>query len=160
MNTDKSMNTDESNKVSSNTGDHSSSSSSTGAGSSSTGAGSSSSSSSTGASAGTLVALEVSYALIGALREIVPVIRKKDRDLADQIQRAASSVALNIAEGQRSMKGNRLKHYSIAHGSANEVKAGLCVARAWGWVDERAIDSSALAILDRLLGLLWGLTHR
>ena len=101
---------------------------------------------------GTFVALEVSYQLIGALREIMPAIRKNDRDLADQILRAASSVSLNIAEGQRSMKGNRLKHYSIAHGSANEVKAGLCVARAWGWIDEGERTRAALSVLDRLLG--------
>jgi len=106
------------------------------------------------------VALEVSYELIAALREIIPAIRTSDRDLADQIQRAASSVALNIAEGQRSMKGNRLKHYAIAHGSANEVKAGLCVAKAWGWIDANEQTQRAFAVLDRLLGLLWGLTRR
>jgi four helix bundle protein len=106
---------------------------------------------------GTFVALEVSYQLIAALRGLMPMIRKSDRDLADQIQRAATSVCLNIAEGQKSMKGNRLKHYSIAHGSANEVKAGLFVAKAWGWIDG---SERALAVLDRLLGLLWGLTRR
>lgn len=109
--------------------------------------------------AGTFVALEVSFGLIAALRGIMPTIRKHDRDLADQIQRAASSVALNIAEGQRSMKGNRLKHYSIANGSANEVKAGLFVAKGWGWIDDSVETGEALAVLDRLLGLLWGLTR-
>ncbi len=113
-----------------------------------------------GLSAGTFVALEVSFELIAALREIVPTIAKNDRGLADQLQRAASSVSLNIAEGQRSMKGNRLKHYGIAHGSANEVKAGLCVARAWGWIDQSERTGVAFVVLDRLLGLLWGLTHR
>ena len=91
-----------------------------------------------------------------ALREIVPTIAKSDRDLADQIQRAATSVSLNLAEGQCSMKGNRQKHYSLAHGSANEVKSALFVARAWGWIDE---TDEALAVLDRLLALLWKLTH-
>lgn len=58
------------------------------------------------------------------------------------------------------MKGNQLKHYAIAHGSANEVKAGLCVARAWGWLEQRERTMVAFAVLDRLLGLLWGLTRR
>ncbi len=63
---------------------------------------------------------------------------------------------MNLAEGQRSTKGNRHKHYAIAHGSANEVKAALFVAKAWGWIEHGA---NALAILDRLLALLWKLTH-
>ena len=102
------------------------------------------------------IALNVAYQLIRALARIVPLIARTDRDLADQIQRAATSVALNLAEGQRSMKGNRHKHYAIAHGSANEVKAGLFVAQAWGWIEPSA---EALALLDRLLALLWKLTH-
>jgi four helix bundle protein len=102
------------------------------------------------------VALDVSYRLIEALSTIVPVIERKDRDLGDQIRRAATSVSLNLAEGSCSLKGNRQKHFSIAHGSANEVKAGLCVAKAWGWIDECA---HALSVLDRLLALLWRLTH-
>jgi four helix bundle protein len=102
------------------------------------------------------VALDVSYRLIEALSTSVPAIERRDRDLADQIRRAATSVSLNLAEGSCSMKGNRHKHFSIAHGSANEVKAGLCVARAWGWIDG---SDRALAVLDRLLGLLWGLTR-
>lgn len=104
----------------------------------------------------TFIALDVSYRLIEALTEIVPVIQRSDRDLADQIRRAATSVSLNLAEGQRSMKGNRQKHYAIAHGSANEVKAGLFVAKAWGWIED---SDRALAIMDRLLALLWKLTH-
>lgn len=109
---------------------------------------------------GGFAALEVSYELIAALRDVLPAIKKSDADLGDQIQRAASSVALNIAEGQASMKGNRLRHYSIAHGSANEVKAGLYVAKAWGWIDESERTRNTLAVLDRLLGLLWGLTRK
>lgn len=103
-----------------------------------------------------LIAYEVSRELIGCLRPIVPVIAKYDSDLADQLRRAASSVVLSLGEGQRSAKGNKHKHYAIAHGSANEVKAALHTAQGWGWIDE-ADDS--MKVLDRLLGLLWGLTH-
>ena len=86
----------------------------------------------------------------------MPVIEQRNRSLADQIFRAASSVPSNLAEGQRSQKGNRQKHYALAHGSANEVKAALHTARAWGWIDG---SERALAIIDRLLALLWRLTH-
>ncbi len=102
------------------------------------------------------IAYEVSVQLIDSLRPLMPVIEKSDRDLADQIRRAASSVVLNLAEGQRSAKGNKQRHYAIAHGSANEVKAALAVARAWGWLDEAKAPAE---ILDRLLALLWRLTH-
>ena len=37
-----------------------------------------------------------------------------------------------------------------------EVKGGLTVAEAWGWVDDTAVPR---AILDRLLALLWRLTR-
>jgi four helix bundle protein len=102
------------------------------------------------------IALNVSYQLIETLAPVVVVIQRNDRDLADQIRRAATSISLNLAEGQRSIKGNRHKHYAIAHGSANEVKAALFVAKAWGWIDA---SDRALAIMDRLLALLWKLTH-
>jgi len=102
------------------------------------------------------VALEVSLQLIEVLAPIVPLIERQDRSLADQIRRAASSVSLNLSEGERSLKGNKQKHYAIAHGSANEVKAALFVAKAWGWIEP---NERALCVLDRLLGLLWGLTH-
>ena len=102
------------------------------------------------------VAYNVSLELIRALRPVVPVIKRFDPDLADQIHRAATSVALNLAEGARRTGGNQRKHYEIAHGSANEVKACLDVAECWGWLD----DTRALRrIVDRQLGLLWALCH-
>ena len=94
--------------------------------------------------------------VITSLRCVVPKIERHDRDLADQLKRAASSVALNLAEGQRLTKGNKPKHYAIAHGSANEVRAALQTAAAWGWLEDA---SEALAKVDRLLALPWRLTH-
>jgi len=102
------------------------------------------------------IAYEVSLEVITSLRSVVPLIERQDRDLADQLKRAASSVALNLAEGQRLTKGNKPKHYAIAHGSANEVRAALQTALAWGWLEDA---SEALAKVDRLLALLWRLTH-
>ena len=102
------------------------------------------------------IAYEVSVQLVSSLRELVRVVERSDRDLADQMRRAASSVVLNLAEGQRSAKGNKHKHYAIAHGSANEVKAALDLARAWGWIDDARAPRE---VLDRLLAILWRLTH-
>jgi four helix bundle protein len=102
------------------------------------------------------ITYDVSLELIGSLRTIVPIIKKHDKDLADQLARAASSVTLNLAEGARSTAGNQRARYESAHGSANEVKAALQVAASWGWIEDLAPQ---LAILDRLLALLWRLTN-
>ena len=76
------------------------------------------------------IAYEISRQLIVSLRPLVPGIQASDRDLADQLKRAAQSVLLNLAEGQKFEDGNRRKHYAIAQGSANEVKAALDAAEA------------------------------
>src|SRR4051812_47454413 len=54
----------------------------------------------------TLEAYNVSVDLIRELRTLVPLIEREDRDLGEQIRRAASSVCLNLGEGARSLKGN------------------------------------------------------
>ena len=102
------------------------------------------------------IAHDVSLELIRELRTLMPAIQRFDRDLATQLRTAATSVTLNLSEGQRSGGGNQRRHYELAHGSANEVKGALTVAEAWGWLDDPA---RARAILDRLLALLWRLTH-
>jgi four helix bundle protein len=102
------------------------------------------------------IAYEVSLELVANLRSIVPVIERHDRDLADQLRRAGSSVVLNLAEGSKSAKGNKGKHFAIAHGSASEVRAALQTAVAWGWIDEKM---AAPDVLDRLMALLWRLCH-
>jgi four helix bundle protein len=102
------------------------------------------------------MAYEVTKQLIGSLRGPVVEIQKSDRELADQIYRAANSVLLNLGEGQKFQDGNRRKHYAIAQGSANEVKAALDAAEAWGWIAEA---NEPRALLDRVLAMLWKLTH-
>jgi hypothetical protein len=45
----------------------------------------------------------------------------------------------------------------MAHGRAGEIRGTLDRADAWGWQVE---TQQAHALLDRELGLLWGLTRR
>ena len=100
------------------------------------------------------IAYEVALELIRKLAPLLRVIAKHDRDLLDQLQRAASSVALNLAESRGRAGGDRRRHIQIAAGSAYEVQGALDVAAAWGWeVDTRGVKP----VLDRLIGLLWGL---
>lgn len=103
-------------------------------------------------------AYEISLQLIPALRPLVEAVSLHDRSLADQIRRAGSSVPLNVAEGARRNGRDRLHAYRIAAGSAAEVRAALAVARGWGYVEESRAQV-ADALLDRVLALLWRLTH-
>ena len=106
----------------------------------------------------TFVALDVALEVIRSLRDVVGVIRKRSVKLAEQIEEAASSVAANLAEGNRRQGKDRLHLFRIAAGSANETLTHLRVAEAWGWVSAEQIEAP-MALLDRELGLLWGLTH-
>ena len=104
----------------------------------------------------TLIAYEVAVQLVQELRPIVEIVKQHDSNLADQMKRAATSVVLNLSEGQRRVAGNKRRAYEIAHGEAREVLGCLDCAAAWGYV----LDASATrAKLDRLLALCWGLTH-
>ena len=101
---------------------------------------------------------EVAVELVAALRAPVAAIAARDPDLARQLRRAASSVPLNISEGNERRGGDRLHHFRIAAGSAAETVAALRVATAWGYADGDAL-ASALALCDRVKAMLWRLTH-
>ena len=101
---------------------------------------------------------QIALETIAALRPLMPLIRRSDRSLADQLARAASSVVLNLAEGAYSDPGNRRARYFNAAGSANEARAALRVAIAWGYVAEGRA-ASAEQLLDRVVAMLWRLTR-
>ena len=103
-------------------------------------------------------ALEQSFILIRTLRAPVRPLRSRDPDLYRQIRRAASSITLNLAEGSGRWGNDRRHHYRIASGSAREVQAALRCAAAWGDLEENALQP-VFQILDRLLGMLWGLSR-
>ena len=104
-----------------------------------------------------LVAYDVALDLVRALRPVVAQLRKHSAEAADQVERAASSIVLNIAEGGRRHGRDPRRFFHIAHGSAGEIRGALDLADAWGWQVE---SRHARALLDRELGLLWGLTRR
>ena len=103
-------------------------------------------------------ALEVSLQLVRSLRLPVLRLRRRDRALSDQIRRAASSIPLNLAEGRRRSGGDRAHHWRIAAGSAEELRAALRVALAWGDIEEPEL-SGAFELFDRVLAMLWRLVR-
>jgi len=104
-----------------------------------------------------LIAYDVALDLVRALRPVVTKLRTYSADAADQVERAATSIVLNLAEGGRRHGRDPRRFFDMAHGSAGEIRGALDVAEAWGWQIESA---QARTLLDRELGLLWGLTRR
>ena len=101
----------------------------------------------------------LSIELIETLRPLVPRIKQRDKSLADQLTRAASSVALNIGEAEHSDPGNRRARFFTAAGSASETLAALRVAVAWRHLGSQDAERPA-ALLGRIIAILWKLTHR
>ncbi len=85
-------------------------------------------------------------------------IRAADRSLADQLQRAAASAALNIAEGAHRRGRDRAHFYRMAAGSASESRATLEIAASLAYVD-RAEVAAAWRALDGVVAILWRCTH-
>jgi four helix bundle protein len=95
----------------------------------------------------------------GGLRQILPVVRKRDRSLFDQIHRAMNSVVLNIAEADGNDAGTARARFASACGSAKEVRAGLQLGVAYGYFSSakvQAVDTT----LDEVCAMSWRLSGR
>jgi four helix bundle protein len=99
--------------------------------------------------------LKIYGVILEVLRELRPVvaaIEAHDRDLARQLRRAATSVALNTSEGSGCSGGTRRERYRNALGSARETAACLDSALALGYVD--SIDAGLLDKIDHVRAVL------
>ncbi|MBS1111065.1 MAG: hypothetical protein H6Q88_3057 [Anaeromyxobacteraceae bacterium] len=103
-------------------------------------------------------AFEFSLLLIRSLAEPLASLDRRDPDLARQLRRAAASVSLNLSEGNRRIGKDRIHLWRVAAGSADEVVASLRVAEAFGHLKGQA-TAEALVLCDRVLAMLWRLTH-
>jgi four helix bundle protein len=101
---------------------------------------------------------ELSIELIEVLAPLMPRIKQRDKSLAEQLSRAATSVALNLGEAQLSDPGNRRARLFSAAGSANETLTGVRVAIAWRHLPAREAQE-ALALLRRIVAILWKMTR-
>ena len=72
-------------------------------------------------------------------------------DLADQLKRAISSIALNTAEGnERKSPKDRARFFDIARGSAAEAAAAIEVSRAF----QITTAEDAAFFLDKLIQIV------
>ena len=102
--------------------------------------------------------LEYSLTVLDLLAEVEPKVRRHRKSLADQIGRAAESVALNLAEGSQRIGLDRADFYRRASGSARELTTALRIARSRGYItpaDYAAVDDP----LDHVRAITWSLTH-
>ncbi len=101
---------------------------------------------------------EMSLQMVETLQPLIGRIRARDKSLADQLMRAASSVCLNIAEAQHSDPGNRRARLFSAAGSASETLMAVRLAVKWKYIGANDGNASA-ALLDRILAVLWRMTR-
>jgi len=87
----------------------------------------------------------------GGLRQVLAVVRKRDR--------AMNSVILNIAEADGNDAGTARARFSSACGSAKEVRAGLQLAVAYGYVPSARVQAADIA-LDEVCAMSWRLSGR
>jgi four helix bundle protein len=103
-----------------------------------------------------LIVYRVASEAVAALGPIVRQVAARDRNLADQLKRAATSVMLNIAEAEGSDPGNARARLHTAAGSTRETRAALTLAVAWGYI--AAADRDRVEpLLDRASAMLHGL---
>ncbi len=95
--------------------------------------------------------------ILEVLRKIAPLVKaiaKHDPDLAKQLRRSASSMALNTAEGSGSQGGNIRSRFRDALASTQETRANLDVAEVWGYIE---VDAQLRDDLDRIAATLYRL---
>jgi len=105
-----------------------------------------------------LIVGDVASQLIEALQPIVERIKRRNRSLSDQLVRAATSIALNIGEADYSDPGNKRARLFTAAGSASETRLALRAAVAWKYCAPSEAEA-ARQLLDRVVAMLWKLTH-
>ena len=93
------------------------------------------------------------------LQPLLPVIRKRDKDLFEQVRKAMNSVVLNIAEADGNDAGTARARFATACGSAKEVRAGLQLASAYGYIGQTR-STKVDIVLDEVCAMSWRLSGR
>ena len=106
-----------------------------------------------------MIVYRKSLELVRLVQELVmPVLRRRDPELAQQLHRAVRSVPLNVAEA-RPQRGKRAgNHFSIALGNNREVDACLDLAVALGYIARESI-AQVYALSDETQAMLYVLSR-
>jgi four helix bundle protein len=99
---------------------------------------------------------QVILLVVRMLQPVIETIARRNRTLADQLDRASMSVALNVCEGDAHRGAMRRHKYEVALGEAREVVGCLALAEAKGLaVRPDGIDDH----LNHVIGVLVKLTR-
>ncbi|UQA56018.1 four helix bundle protein [Polyangium aurulentum] len=101
---------------------------------------------------------EVVLRMAAGAATVADQIERRDGDLARQMRRAITSVALNTAEGMGNTGGHKRQRYQSALGSAREVLACVQVAQAMRYVS--TVDEALLDQMNHIIATLARLVHR
>jgi four helix bundle protein len=103
--------------------------------------------------------LDMMVEMVRVVHAVAGKVARHDRDLAQQMKRASTSVALNGSEGIWAKAGKRRSRLEDAVNSARETLMALRVAGACGYLpaDEAA---AAVGEVDSVIRVLWVLAYR
>jgi four helix bundle protein len=104
------------------------------------------------------IALDHAVSLVTNLDSIENAVRSRRKSLANEIARAADSIALNLGEGRHRRGGDRVHAFRVAYGSAGELTTALRIALGRKLISA-AQFGAAEATLDQLRAILWRLTR-
>src|SRR5690606_39294373 len=89
---------------------------------------------------GALEVERVAERVVARLGEENARLRARSRWLADQLERAAGSLLLNLGEQRHNVRGNRRSRLETAAGSASEIRSALRFARLYRHLDAKLCE--------------------
>ena len=106
-----------------------------------------------------LVVLEVALDVLRRIAPLVARIREGNKNLASQIEDAATSMVLNLGEAAGSSRGTRRARLDNALGSTEETTVGLRAAAALRYLTDEEI-AAVLNDLRRVGAMTYRWIHR
>jgi len=101
----------------------------------------------------------VALELITFCRTLIPRMCRFNRKMGEQIQEALASIVQNLSEGMRRIGKDRGYLFTVALGSADEVRAILDACAAWGIITaEEHMHADNLA--DRICAMGYRLRQK
>ena len=102
------------------------------------------------------LAYDLSLELAASCQPVIAVVRKRNANLAKQLDEAVDSVHQNLAEAGGRHGDDRVRLFRYSYGSLREVRGSLELAVIKGFI---ARESPAAKVAYRLGGMLWRLAR-
>jgi len=97
--------------------------------------------------------------MVRVVHAVAAKVARHDRDMAQQMRRASTSVALNGSEGIWAKAGKRRSRLEDAVNSARETMMALKLAGACGYLPAPEA-AAAVRTVDAVIAVLWTLANR